>query len=64
LLANGLYQPLARLLHTRAAALQEESRLLTRALILIGEGKPLADARALFDERQSAPQTAARLAVG
>jgi chemotaxis protein MotA len=64
LLANGVYQPLARLLHVRATALQEESRLLTRALILVGEGKPLADARALFEEQQDAPRASPRLAVG
>jgi chemotaxis protein MotA len=49
LLANAVYQPLARLLHHRAAILLEESKLLTRALVLAAEGKPLADVRALFD---------------
>jgi chemotaxis protein MotA len=48
-LANAVYQPLARLLHHRAAMLLEESKLLTRALLLAADGKPLADVRALFD---------------
>ena len=48
-LANAVYQPLARLLHHRAAVLLEESKLVTRAVILAVEGKPLADVRALFD---------------
>jgi chemotaxis protein MotA len=49
LLANALYQPLARLLHHRAAVLLEESKLLTRGLLLAAAGKPLADVRGLFD---------------
>jgi chemotaxis protein MotA len=48
-LANAVYQPLARLLHHRAAVVLEESKLLTRALVLAAEGKPIADVRALFD---------------
>jgi chemotaxis protein MotA len=48
-LANAVYQPLSRLLHSRAAVLLEESKLLTRALVLATEGKPLADVRALFE---------------
>src|SRR5205823_4545346 len=64
LLANGLYQPLARLLHVRAVAAQEEARLLTRALVLLGEGKPLADARALFGPQSAAPQPSLDLAAG
>src|SRR5260370_13088157 len=47
-LANGLYQPLARLVHVRALAGPAARRLLTRALILLGEDKPLADVRALL----------------
>jgi chemotaxis protein MotA len=47
-LANGLYQPLAKLVHVQAVATMEEARLLSRALILVSEGKPLADVRALF----------------
>jgi hypothetical protein len=47
-----------------AVATMEEARLLSRALILVGEGKPLADVRALFGSEGS--QTAARadLALG
>lgn len=63
-LANGLYQPVARLIHVRAVAVQEEARLVTRALVLIGEGKPLADVRALFGERQGEASPATDLAVG
>jgi chemotaxis protein MotA len=63
-LANGLYQPLARLIHVRAVAAQEEARLITRALILIGEGKPLADVRALVGETAGEAAPAADLAVG
>jgi chemotaxis protein MotA len=47
-LANAVYQPLARLIHVHAVATLEEAKLLTRALILLGEGKPVADVRALF----------------
>ena len=64
LLANGLYQPLARLLHVRAVAAQEEARLLTRALVLLGEGKPLADARALFGSQGVPSQPSFDLAAG
>jgi len=63
-LANGLYQPLARLIHVRTVAAQEEARLITRALVLIGEGKPLADVRALFGESAGEAAPAADLAVG
>ena len=63
-LANGLYQPLARLVHVHAVATLEEARLLSRALILVGEGKPLADVRALFgaDRIETAPR--AEVALG
>jgi chemotaxis protein MotA len=63
-LANGLYQPLARLVHVHAVATLEEARLLSRALILVGEGKPLADVRALFgfDGIEAAPR--AEVALG
>jgi chemotaxis protein MotA len=63
-LANGVYQPLARLVHVHAVATLEEARLLSRALILVGEGKPLADVRALFgaDAAESAPR--AEVALG
>jgi chemotaxis protein MotA len=60
-LANGVYQPLARLVHVHAVATMEEARLLSRALILVGEGKPLADVRALFGG--DAAETAARAEV-
>jgi len=60
-LANGLYQPLARLVHVHAVATLEEARLLSRALILVGEGKPLADVRALFGVE--APEGAVRAEV-
>jgi chemotaxis protein MotA len=63
-LANGLYQPIARLIHVRAVAAQEEARLVTRALVLVGEGKPLADVRALFGETSTEAAAAADLAVG
>jgi len=63
-LANGLYQPLARLVHVHAVATLEEARLLSRALILVAEGKPLADVRALFgaDRIETAPR--AEVALG
>ena len=63
-LANGLYQPLARLVHVHAVATLEEARLLSRGLILVGEGKPLADVRALFgsDGIEAAPR--AEVALG
>jgi chemotaxis protein MotA len=54
-LANAVYQPLARLLHARAAVAVEEARLLLRALLLVGEGKPLADLRALFESTGPTP---------
>jgi chemotaxis protein MotA len=63
-LANGLYQPLARLIHVRAVAAQEEARLLTRALVLLGEGKPLADVRALFGDRVATQPPSFDLAAG
>src|SRR5205823_13399714 len=60
-LANGLYQPLARLVHVHAVVTMEEARLLSRALILVGEGKPLADVRALFGGEM--PESAGRAEV-
>ncbi len=62
LLANAVYQPLARLVHVHASVRLEEARLLLRALLLLAEGKPLADVRALFD--QPAGELAPQLAVG
>ena len=63
-LANGLYQPLARLVHVHAVATLEEARLLSRALILVGEGKPLADVRALFGADGTEPAPRAEVALG
>jgi len=63
-LANGVYQPLARLVHVHAVATQEEARLLSRALILVGEGKPLADVRALFNIESGANVVRADVALG
>jgi len=54
-LANAVYQPLARLIHAYAAAALEESKLATRALLLVSAGKPLADLRRLF-EAQARPE--------
>jgi chemotaxis protein MotA len=54
LAANALWQPLARLVHHRSSALSEEARLLTRALLLVAEGKPLADVRGLFEDVHAA----------
>lgn len=48
-LANAVFQPLARLIHSFAAVALEESKLLTRALLLLTEEKPLADVRRLFE---------------
>ena len=47
-LANGLYQPLARMVHAHSLTSTEDARLLTRALALLAEGKPIADVRNLF----------------
>lgn len=48
-LANGLYQPLARMVHAHSLTCSEDARLLTRALALLAEGKPVADVRNLFE---------------
>jgi chemotaxis protein MotA len=63
-LANGVYQPLARLVHVHAVATLEEARLLSRALILVGEGKPLADVRALFGVDGTAAAPRVEVATG
>ncbi|MGZ6125040.1 MAG: MotA/TolQ/ExbB proton channel family protein [Myxococcales bacterium] len=63
-LANGIYQPLARLVHVHAVATLEEARLLSRALLLVGEGKPLADVRALFGVEPSDAAARAEVALG
>jgi chemotaxis protein MotA len=62
LLANVIYQPLARLVHVHSSVRLEEARLLLRALLLLSEGKPLADVRALFG--QPAGELSPQLAVG
>jgi chemotaxis protein MotA len=62
-LANALYAPLARLVHVQAVATLEEAKLLTRALILVSEGKPLADVRALFGETAAEAADRVGLAV-
>jgi chemotaxis protein MotA len=48
-LANAVYQPLARIIHSHMTVSVEEARLITRALVLIREDKPLADVRKLFE---------------
>ena len=63
-LANGVYQPLARLVHVHAVATMEEARILSRALILLGEGKPLADVRALFGGETAESAGHAEVALG
>jgi len=63
-LANGVYQPLARLVHVHAVATMEEARLLSRALILVSEGKPLADVRALFGGETAESAARAEVALG
>jgi chemotaxis protein MotA len=63
-LANGVYQPLARLVHVHAVATLEEARLLSRALLLVGEGKPLADVRALFGTESADAAARAEVALG
>jgi chemotaxis protein MotA len=66
-LANGVYQPLARLIHAYTAVTLEESRLATRALLLVASGKPLADVRRLFETtaiERPEPVAAPGVAVG
>ncbi|MBF5042088.1 hypothetical protein FGE12_06755 [Aggregicoccus sp. 17bor-14] len=58
LLANAVYQPLARVIHSQTASRVEEAKLLTRALVLTVQDKPLSDVRRLF-ELAGAPQAAA-----
>ena len=55
LLANALYQPLARQIRNHSTAIAEDAKLLTRGLVLTAEGKPLADVRKLFDVSPAAP---------
>ena len=61
-LANGLYQPLARMVHAHSLLAAEQARLLTRALALLANGKPIADVRNLFES--SATESLARLEPG
>jgi len=48
-LANAVYQPLGRIIRSHMTVAVEEARLITRALVLIREDKPLADVRKLFE---------------
>jgi len=61
-LANGLYQPLARMVHAHSLTCAEDARLLTRALALLAEGKPVADVRNLFEA--TAGQAELRIETG
>ena len=61
-LANGLYQPLARMVHAHSLTIGEQARLLTRALALLAAGKPMADVRNLFEAH--AADALARLEPG
>jgi len=63
-LANALYQPLARLVHNYILVSAEEARLVTRALTLVAEGKPIADVRNLFSESEGSGSLRADPAVG
>ena len=62
-LANAVFQPLARLIHSFAAVALEESKLLTRAMLLLTEEKPLADLRRLFESAGGAVPAEAAPAV-
>jgi len=62
-LANGLYQPLARMVHAHSLSCAEDARLLSRALALLAEGKPVADVRNLF-EAHAGPVELGALAGG
>ncbi|HEY8209549.1 MAG TPA: MotA/TolQ/ExbB proton channel family protein [Myxococcaceae bacterium] len=63
-LANAVFQPLARLIHSYAAVALEESKLLTRAMLLLTEEKPLADVRRLFESAGGAAAPEPGPAVG
>jgi len=52
-LANAVYQPLARLVHAHILVTAEEARLVIRALTLVVEGKPIADVKNLFSEAEA-----------
>lgn len=62
-LANALYQPLARRVHAMAAARAEEGRLVARALALLVEGRSVADVRALFEEGTGAGEESPSVAA-
>ncbi|HEX8437918.1 motility protein A [Archangium sp.] len=53
ILANAVYQPLGRIIHSHMTVAIEEAKLITRALVLIREDKPLADVRKLFELSES-----------
>jgi chemotaxis protein MotA len=53
-MANAVFQPLARLIHAHASVVLEEAKLLTRALLLLADDKPLADVRRLFESAAAA----------
>lgn len=57
LLANAVYQPLARGVRSYTTTLIEESKLLTRSLVLIGEGRSVADVRRLFESTGELAET-------
>ncbi|ATB28809.1 MotA/TolQ/ExbB proton channel family protein [Melittangium boletus] len=57
ILANAVYQPLGRIIHSHMTVAVEEARLITRALVLVREDKPLADVRKLFELSATAPAT-------
>lgn len=63
-LANAVYQPLARLVHAHILVTAEEARLVTRALTLVAEGKPIADVRNLFSEGEASASLRTDPAVG
>ena len=63
-LANAVYQPLARLVHAHILVTAEEARLVIRALTLVVEGKPIADVKNLFSEAEGAASLRADPAVG
>jgi chemotaxis protein MotA len=59
ILANAVYQPLARIIHSHMTVAVEEAKLITRALVLVREDKPLADVRKLFELSASGMPTGA-----
>jgi chemotaxis protein MotA len=63
-LANAVYQPFARLVHNHILVTAEEARLVTRALTLVAEGKPIADVRNLFSDAEGAASLRADPVVG